>query len=62
MMARIEVPEGAGREASRIWQLAPSLGEGLHSMSRAVYEQSSLAVREREVARMRIAQLNECHV
>jgi hypothetical protein len=24
-MARIDVPEGDGREASRIWQLAPHL-------------------------------------
>jgi hypothetical protein len=31
-------------------------------MSEAVYERSSLPIREREVARMRIAQLNECHV
>ncbi len=61
-MARIEVPAGDGREASRIWQLAPHMGAGLHGMSEAVYEKSSLAVREREVARMRIAQLNECHV
>ena len=61
-MARVDVPEGQGREASRIWQLAPHLGVGLGSMGEAVYVQSSLAVREREVARMRIAQLNECHV
>jgi hypothetical protein len=32
------------------------------AMGEAVYVQSSLPVREREVARMRIAQLNECHV
>lgn len=61
-MARIDVPEGEGREASRIWQLAPYLGPALAGMSAAIYEQSSLPVREREVARMRIAQLNECHV
>lgn len=61
-MARVDVPEGNGKEASRVWQLAPHLGTGLHAMSQAVYEQSSLAIREREVARMRIAQLNECHV
>lgn len=61
-MARIDVPEGEGREASRIWTLAPYLGAGLHAMSEAVYERSSLPIREREVARMRIAQLNECHV
>ncbi len=61
-MARIDVPDGDGLEASRIWQLAPHLGAGLSAMSEAVYVQSSLPVREREVARMRIAQLNECHV
>ncbi len=61
-MARIDVPAGDGREASRIWQLAPYLGTALSGMSEAVYERSSLPVREREVARMRIAQLNECHV
>jgi alkylhydroperoxidase family enzyme len=61
-MARVDVPAGEGREASRIWQLAPYLGAALGGMSKAVYEESSLAVREREVARMRIAQLNECHV
>jgi alkylhydroperoxidase family enzyme len=61
-MARVDVPAGDGREASRIWQLAPHLGSGMHAMSGAVYERSSLPIREREVARMRIAQLNECHV
>jgi hypothetical protein len=61
-MARIDIPEGEGREASRIWQLAPHMGAGLHAMSEAVYEKSSLDIRVREVARMRIAQLNVCHV
>jgi alkylhydroperoxidase family enzyme len=61
-MARIDVPEGEGREAGRIWQLAPHLGLGMHAMGKAVYEESSLPIREREVARMRIAQLNQCHV
>lgn len=61
-MARIDIPEGDGRESSRMWQLAPHLGTGLHAMSEAVYERSSLPIREREVARMRIAQLNECRV
>ncbi len=61
-MARIEVPAGDGREATRIWQIAPHLGEGLHAMSMAAYERSSLPIREREAMRMRIAQLNRCHV
>lgn len=61
-MARINVPEGEGLEASRIWKVAPHFGEGLRAMTRAVYEKSSLPVREREAMRMRIAQLNRCHV
>ncbi len=61
-MARIDIPDGDGREMTRVWQLAPHLGVGLSAMSEAVYERSSLPVREREVARMRIAQLNECHI
>ena len=61
-MARIDVPGGDGLEAKRIWQLAPHLGAAMGAMGEAVYVQSSLPVREREVARMRIAHLNECHV
>jgi len=61
-MARIDVPEGEGKEAARIWQVAPHLGEGLHAMSMAAYEKCSLPIREREAMRMRIAQLNDCHV
>jgi len=61
-MARLDVPEGDGLEAGRIWQLAPHLRPGMSAMSEAIYEKSSLNIREREVARMRIAQLNECHV
>ncbi len=61
-MARLNVPEGKGLEAHRIWQLAPHMGAGVAAMSEAVYVSSSLSIREREVARMRIAQLNQCVV
>ena len=61
-MARIDIPHGEGMEAARLWGLAPLMGAAVHSMSAAVYETSSLPVREREVARMRIAQLNACEV
>ena len=61
-MARIDVPAGEGLEASRIWQVAPHLGEGLHAIRMAAYEKCSLPIREREAMRMRIAQLNQCHV
>lgn len=61
-MARIDVPEGNGKEANRMFRMAPHLGEGLAAMSTAVYEKASIPVREREAMRMRIAQLNQCHV
>jgi hypothetical protein len=61
-MARIDVPEGEGLEASRIWAIAPHLGKGVHGLGKAVYENALLGIREREVARMRIAQLNQCTV
>lgn len=61
-MARIDVPDGEGLESSRLWALAPHMGAGVGALGKAVYEASSLPIREREVARMRIAQLNECTV
>ena len=61
-MAKINVPEGEGMEAKRIWSLAPELGKAMGVMGEAVYTKTSITIREREVARMRIAQLNECHV
>ena len=61
-MARIDVPDGEGRESTRMFAMAPHLGEGLHAMSTAIYERCSIPVREREAMRMRIAQLNQCHV
>jgi alkylhydroperoxidase family enzyme len=45
-----------------MWLLAPHMGKGVNAMSDAVYVQSSLSIREREVARMRVAQLNQCVV
>ena len=61
-MARLDVPDGEGLEAHRIWALAPHMGAGMAAMSEAVYVKSSLSIREREVARMRIAQLSQCVV
>lgn len=61
-MARIEIPAGDERESRRMWSIAPHLGEAVHEMSKAVYEKCTIAVREREAMRMRIAQLNQCHV
>mgnify|MGYP001816399615 FL=1 len=61
-MARINIPDGDGLEVERLWALAPELGMGVNGLSQAVYDTSSLPIREREVARMRIAQLNACDI
>lgn len=61
-MARIPLPEGDGLAVARMYRSVPDMAMAIHQMSKAVYETSSLPIREREVARMRIAQLNRCHV
>ena len=61
-MPRIEIPEGKGDPEVRMWKLRPEMGMGAGALSHAVYEQSILPVREREVARMRIAQINDCAI
>src|ERR1700690_143787 len=45
-----------------MWKLRPEMGMGAGALSHAVYEQSIIPVRERELARMRIAQINDCAI
>jgi alkylhydroperoxidase family enzyme len=59
-VARIDVPDGPGGEAAMIWSLRPELGGMVERMIRGAYEQSVLPAQERELARMRIAELNDC--
>lgn len=59
-MPRIEVPAGPGGDAAMIWTLQPQMGRLVDQMVTAVYQRSILPPDEREVARMRIAQLNAC--
>ncbi len=59
-MARLNVPEGPGGEAAMIWTLRPQLGGMVERMIRGAYQQSILPADERELARMRIAQINDC--
>jgi alkylhydroperoxidase family enzyme len=61
-MARIAIPEGDGEETARLWWLRPEMAKGPLAFSTAVYAASSLPVRVREFARMRIAQINDCPV
>ena len=59
-MARIDVPAGPGGEASTLWTLRPEMGGMVDKMVSTIYQRSILPAEEREVARMRIAQLNAC--
>jgi alkylhydroperoxidase family enzyme len=61
-MARIDLPDEDGPEVSRIWKLNPAMAKGVGALGRAVYQHTTISVREREVARMRVAQLNRCDV
>jgi alkylhydroperoxidase family enzyme len=61
-MARIDIPDGPADPEVRMWALRPEMGIGAGALSHAVYEQSIVPVRERELARMRIAQINDCAI
>jgi alkylhydroperoxidase family enzyme len=61
-MPRIEVPAGAADPEVRVWALRPEMGVGAGALSHAIYDQSILPVRERELARMRIALINGCAI
>ena len=59
-MAHLCIPEGEGTERARVWQLKPALGEAVNGLSRALYTDSLLSVREQELARMRVVLVNGC--
>ena len=61
-MARIDIPPGDGEETARLFTHRPELGGGIAALGRAVYQHSRLPVREREVVRMRVAEINHCSV
>src|SRR3984957_6797032 len=61
-MARISFPErGLGEHVD--WALMrPDMAVGMGALSKAVYENTQLALREREAARWTIALINDCVV
>jgi alkylhydroperoxidase family enzyme len=61
-MPKIEIPEGSAAPEVRVWALRPEMGIGAGALSHAIYEQSIVPVRERELARMRIALINACAI
>jgi alkylhydroperoxidase family enzyme len=61
-MPHIDIPDGSAAPEVRVWALRPDMGIGAGALSHAIYEQSIVPVRERELARMRIAQINDCAI
>jgi len=61
-MAHVKIPAGTGPEPERLFQLAPQVTTPAGALSGAVYGESTLAPRVRELMRMRIAQINDCSV
>jgi AhpD family alkylhydroperoxidase len=59
-MARIDIPEGPGGEGAMVWTLRPEMAGMVGKMIATAYQASKLPAAEREVARMRVAQLNAC--
>ena len=61
-MPYLEIPNSNAAPEVAVWALRPEMGMGAASLSHAIYEQSILPVRERELARMRIALINGCAI
>lgn len=61
-MARIDFPDGEGLERIRMWSLQPDVGMAMGAAAKTLYTQISLDVRVREIARMRVAQINRCNI
>ncbi|MER7575556.1 carboxymuconolactone decarboxylase family protein [Streptomyces sp. NPDC126514] len=57
---RIDIPEGA-EPLAYVWgELVPGIGPAASAFSLAVYEHTTLGLREFEAARLRVAQINGC--
>jgi alkylhydroperoxidase family enzyme len=61
-MPRIAIPEGQDPLIHAWTGVAPGLSIPAAQFSAAVYEKSQLPLREFEAARIRIAQINDCHL
>ncbi len=61
-MARIKLPPGNGDETIRALGLSESFAKAIAGYSGAIYGEIALSMREREAARMRVAQINQCPI
>jgi alkylhydroperoxidase family enzyme len=59
-VARIDIPEGPGGDSAMVWTLRPEMAGMVNRMITTAYQRSKIPAIEREVARMRIAELNDC--
>lgn len=59
-MARIDIPKGDDGDAVMVWSMRSEMAPAVGKLIDAVYHKSILPTRERELARMRVAQLNSC--
>jgi AhpD family alkylhydroperoxidase len=59
---RVDVPDGPGGPPVQVWNLRPELLPMMTAMIEGPYQHSKLPVREREAARVRIAELNDCRI
>lgn len=60
MIMEIDIPEGAD-PILYVWgDMVPGIGPAAGAFSLAVYEHSTLGLREFEAARLRVAQINGC--
>jgi AhpD family alkylhydroperoxidase len=59
---RIDTPDGPGGPPVQVWNLRPELLPMMQAMIDGPYKHSKLPVREREAARVRIAELNDCKI
>jgi AhpD family alkylhydroperoxidase len=62
VVPRIEIPDGPGGPPRQVWQLRPELLPTVTAMIEGPYQHSRLPVREREAARVRIAEINDCRI
>ena len=61
-MAFIDLPDGDDPERVRLWRMVPEMNEAIQDFSSYMFTNGLISNREREAARFRIAQINECDI
>lgn len=61
-MPHLPLPPGDADEVERVWMINPTMGITAATFSGKVYANTRLPPPEREMARMRVAQINGCVV